>query len=309
MSAIGFRLFGKFSIEREARQLESLEGSKERELVSYLLINRHRPHPRETLASLLWGETSTEKSKKYLRQALWHLQTALASDNPGGSQVLLVEHDWVRLNLDSEFWLDVAEFERAFEMAQGVPGKHLDAQRAQAVEVAVHLYSGDLLEGCYQDWCLYERERLQNAYLVMLDKLISYCEEHQEYEKGLIYGTTILRFDRARESTYRQLMRLHYKADDRTGALRQYERCVAALSEELGVAPDQQTKSLYEGIRNAKVSKADFNENHSPPDTSVPSLTELLTRLKELHKILEATQQRVQSDIRAVELGIKTEPQ
>jgi hypothetical protein len=104
-------------------------------------------------------------------------------------------------------------------------------------------------------------------------------------------------------------MHLQYMADDRTGALRQYERCVAALSEELGVAPDQRTKSLYERIRDDKISKADPPENHPPPNTPVASLPELLTRLKELHAILAATQQRVQSDIRAVELGIKTERQ
>jgi len=309
MSVISFRLFGKFSIERTARQIEGLDSSKERELVSYLLINRHRPHARETLAGLLWGETTTEKSKKYLRQALWHLQTALVPDKPGGPQILLVQHDWIRLNLEGELWLDVAEFEKAFAMMQGVPGKHLDSQRAQALENAVQLYTGDLLEGCYQDWCIYERERLQNAYLLMLDKLMSYCEEHQEYERGLIYGTTILRYDRARESTYRQLMHLQYMADDRTGALRQYERCVAALAEELGVAPDQRTQSLYKRIRDDKVSEGDPPENHPPPFTPVASLPELLTRLKELHSILAATQRRVQKDIRAVELGIKTEQQ
>ena len=32
------------------------------------------------------------------------------------------------------------------------------------------VYDGDLFDGCYQDWCLLERERLQNVYLVLLDK-------------------------------------------------------------------------------------------------------------------------------------------
>ncbi len=61
------------------------------------------------------------------------------------------------------------------------------------------LYRGDLLEGWYQEWCLFERERLQNAYMLMLDKLMGYCEAHSEYEQGLVYGDLILRLDHASE--------------------------------------------------------------------------------------------------------------
>jgi len=56
--------------------------------------------------------------------------------------------------------------------------------------------------GCYDDWCIFERERLQNIYLLMLDKLISYSAKHREYEAGQGYGYTILRYDRARERTH-----------------------------------------------------------------------------------------------------------
>ena len=76
-------------------------------------------------------------------------------------------------------------------------------------------------------------------YMQMLDKLMSYSQEHHEYEAGEGYGSTILRYDRASERTYRRLMYLQYIAGDRTGALRQYERCVIALAEELGVKPEK----------------------------------------------------------------------
>lgn len=307
MSVISVRLFGKLRVERNARQIEGLEANKDRELLSYLLIHRHRPHPREALAALLWGDTSTEKSKKYLRQALWHLQTALATDDSGRGHLLSVEHDWVRLNLESELWLDIAEFERVYTIVQGVPGRQIEGQTAETLEDAVQLYTGDLLDGCYQDWCIYERERLQNAYLSMLDKLIGHCAQQQEYERGLIYGMTILRYDRARESTYRQLMYLQYMAGDRTGALRQYERCAAALNEELGIKPDRRTKSLYERIRADQFYQADALEVQSMSSRAIASLPDLLTRLKELQAILASTQRRVQRDIRAVELGIDAE--
>lgn len=78
----------------------------------------------------------------------------------------------------------MAVFEHAFVLAQEVPGQALDDRRAQVLHTAVYFCQGDLLEGCYQGWCLYERERFRNMYLTMLDKLIVYCEAHHKYEAG-----------------------------------------------------------------------------------------------------------------------------
>lgn len=86
-------------------------------------------------------------------------------------------------------------------------------------------------------------------YLVMLDKLMEFCEAQQQYETGLAYGSRILRHDPARERTHRRLMRLHCMSGDRTSALRQYQHCVVALEEELGVRPARPTEALYEQIR------------------------------------------------------------
>ena len=113
---------------------------------------------------------------------------------------------------------------------------------------AVELYQGPLLESCYEDWCLYERERLQNMYLTMLNKLMSYYEVRHDYDSALLYGTRILSHDRAHERTHWRLMRLHYLNGDRTAALRQYEQCAAALDEALGVKPSKRIITLYKQI-------------------------------------------------------------
>jgi len=82
MSKLQFRLFGKFAASDGNEILKGLEAAKDQELLSYLLIHRNQHHSREALAGLLWGENSTDRSKKYLRQALWHLQ-AVCADVPG----------------------------------------------------------------------------------------------------------------------------------------------------------------------------------------------------------------------------------
>ncbi|MDX6269636.1 MAG: hypothetical protein QOD28_859 [Acidobacteriota bacterium] len=318
MSTLSFQLFGKFSVHAGGQPLEGFDACKTQELLSYLLVHRARPHTRESLAGLLWGESATDKSKKYLRQTLWHLQSALeghgSCNSDGGSAdegsaLLSAEHEWVRLNVApaAAVWLDVEVFERAFARVQGKAGKDLDEETKRVVEAAAALYKGDLLEGWYQDWCLYERERLQNMYLVMLDKLISYCEAHGDYEMGLLYGSIILRYDRARERTHRQLMHLLHMSGDRTAALRQYERCVAALRQELDVAPDRRTVALYQQIRLDQLEElglpaAELDTDAQTPATSLP---EVLGRLQQLQLLMSDVQRRIQQDIKAVQQALK----
>jgi DNA-binding SARP family transcriptional activator len=308
MFTLTIRLFGKFGIYCDNQIISGFDGRKVQELFAYLLLYRNHPHPRETLAGLLWGDCSTAQSKTYLRKALWQLQSAFAQQ-PASAQpeLLRVEADWVQLSAKSDLWLDVSEFERTFQEVRGVAGENLDHETFQAVQRAVELYHGDLLEGWYQDWCLYERERLQGFYLAMLDKLMGYCELHNEYEAGLTHGKRILRCDSAREHTHRRMMRLYYLAGDRTAALRQYAHCAAALDEELGVAPTEYTTTLYEQLRVNQFGQAD-NLSAQPsmapadPATWLPSV---LGRLKQLQIALSDFQCQVQQDIQAVEQALK----
>ena len=304
MSKLQFRLFGKFAASDGNDTLKGLEAAKDQELLSYLLIHRNQHHSREALAGLLWGENSTERSKKYLRQALWHLQAVFESGSAAREKIILVEHDWLKLNPANRPWCDVAEFEDAFAASEGIAGNQLDGALACTLKQAVTLYSDDLLAGWYQDWILFERERLQNRFLIMLDKLLGYSRQHGEYDAGQTYGEMILRHDPAHERTHRQLMGLYYAAGDRTAALRQYNRCVAALRQELGIAPERRTNGLYERIKSDQMSDAEPTEyNPSTGFNAIASQPDIVRHLKVLQRLLAAVQRRIQRDIRAIEVS------
>jgi DNA-binding SARP family transcriptional activator len=304
MSLLKIRLFGKFSVHREGRPLKGLDSGRAKELFCYLLLNRDRPQPRETLASLLWEASSSAQAKKYLRQALWQLQNALAlPTDQEGEDVLFVEPEWIRINPRADIWLDVAIFEDAFTMVRGLPGDVMDTEQARALNLVVQLYGGDLLEGWYQDWCLYERERLQNMWLAILEKLMAYCETYEAYEEGMVYGRSVLRFDRAHERTHRRMMRLQYLAGDRTAALRQYERCSVALDEELGVKPAGNTQGLYQQIFN------DSFDRTAPPEKSAGTeefslLPNVVSRLNQLRRMLTDVKSHVSQDLETIERAL-----
>lgn len=301
MVLLRISLFGKFCVWCDERLLAGIDAGKVQQLFCYLLLHRDRPHPREKLASLFWDNTSTAQSKKYLRQTLWQLQSSLeeagGSGLPQAAAIILADPEWVQINTTPHLWLDVAAFEEIFRLSQGTPGRDLSAAAAQKLQEAIRLYQGNLLEGWYQDWCLYERERFLHMYLDMLDKLMGYCEARQDYENGLLYGDLILRHDRARERTHRRLMRLYYQAGNRTEALRQFERCLTALQEELGVTPARSTLSLHAQIRedNLPLAAAAAPPAAAESDPILPtaSLPDAISRLQQMRATLSDLQQQV----------------
>ena len=291
-------LFGRFRIQQGRTPLAGCQPGKAQELLSYLLLHRRRPHTRETLASLLWGDhCTTAQSKKYLRKALWQLQAALSPNLP--HPLIHADAEWIQVEPGAPLCCDVTAFEAAYAEVRGLAGEQLDDPRVAALRHGVEIYTGDLLEGWYHDWCLCERERLQQIYLIMLDKLIAYYEHTHQYELGLAYGERSLHYDRARERTYQHLMRLHYALGDRTGALRQYARCRAALREELDVAPAALTVQLY-----ARICAGQDLHEPAPDDAPLGETAPVLDRLDHIinlqHK-LAALQARIQQELKAVE--------
>jgi DNA-binding SARP family transcriptional activator len=305
MSVLTVNLLGKFSIERDGHSLGGIQAHKVQELFCFLALFNDHPQPRETLCELLWKEHSPAISRKYLRQTLWKLQSALNPNMEAHPSDLLVETDWIQLNPSANYCLDVVEFQHTSHLIRNKRARDLNEDDYHSAQLAIALYKGDLLEGWYQDWCIFERERYQTMYITLLDKLVQYCEIHQYYEDGLAYCAEILRHDRAYERAHRQMMRLSFLSGDRTRALRQYERCVLTLHEELNVAPSVRTTYLYEQIRNDA-----YRPNHplneveiefnGLKDSSAP-LTDVLDRLEQFSETLNNIQFQVKSQITSIE--------
>jgi len=281
------------------------------ELFSYLLLHRTRPHRREALTTLLWPDVPDVQSKRYLRKTVWQLQSALAQlTPPDAPSILHADPDWLQVSTAADAWLDVAQFECAYRLAEDTAGEEMEPTTAARVEAAVELYRGDLLEGWYQEWVLFERERLERIYLSLLDKLISHCAAHGRYEAGISYGMRALRHDPARERTHRRLMRLHALAGNRSEALHQYAVCVDTLRRELGVAPSERTNALNHNILTAgdEPEPAALTpwERLRPPENSPPlspangDVDHALARLEQMLRLLGETQQLVQQNMTTV---------
>lgn len=311
MNDVQISLFGQFEISCGEESLHSLGGAKGTELLIYLFLHPSQAQTRDHLSTLLWSEGyTTRRAKTYLRKTLWGLQNDLeACPWLTDLSLLTVDAEWVRLEIPPNAWFDLALFEEAYAVVKGKSGDVLEPEHVVRLEEAVDLYAGDLLKNWYQRWCLRERNRIQRNYVLMLDKLLAYSRAHGWYEKGLEYGERILRIDRAREQTHRQLMHLRHLAGDRTGALRQYEECSQALEEELDITPSRETQVLYDRIRSGD---RELHPAESPPLSPAgnddSSLEEHLQRVRHIRRMLGTLQGEIQDEIEAIDRLFSDEP-
>ena len=296
MAILEITMFGRLQVRCDQQPLTGFETLKVQELLGYILLNRARPHPRETLAELLWDEQTGLHAKKYLRKVLWQLQAALTPlTQVTGVPLVHVEDEWIQYNTGAACRLDIAEFEASFGQVEGLAGETLAKPLVDAVERVIPLYMGDLVETWYHDWSLQAREHYRYMHLVMLEKLMRYYEAHDEFEVAIGHGIRLLRHEPAHEWAHRRLMRIYLLTGNRAAAVRQYEACVAALDRELEVPPSPRTQKLYAQIR-----RGELEPRQLPVDGA--TLNDLYQRLRQVESTLAATQRAVAQDVQTLEL-------
>ncbi len=241
-------LFGGFALRRGSDTVPPIPSRVGRSLFAYLVVNRGVPQTRERLVAELWPELSEVRGRRRLSHTLWQLQDALG-ELPGGSSYLEVQADTLAFSPSAALRVDVDEFETGLEQL-----RHLRDDRAMRardlgrLEEVVDLYRGDFLDGHYEPWVRSEQERLGQRYLEALGLLVGVTKRFGAYDDALVYARRLTNQAPLREDAHREVMRLSMLLGRPAEALRQYERCVEVLADELGTAPAVETTGLYERV-------------------------------------------------------------
>lgn len=239
-------LLGQLQLAYGEAPLAGLASGKAQALLCYLALDG-RPHSRQALAGLLWGELPEADARRNLRGTLLKLRHVVEPH-------ILVSHQSLAFNGDSDYWLDVEVFRRCLDpRAGGAP-----AQLRQAVA----LYRGDFLEDFYvrqapafEEWVARQRAQLQELAIQAYHELARYDSQQGDYAAALAGVRRLLEIDPAREEAHRQLMQLLALSGQRSRALAQYEFCRDVLAAELGVEPAPETVELVERIRSGEISR------------------------------------------------------
>ncbi|MGE5603851.1 MAG: ATP-binding protein, partial [Nitrososphaerales archaeon] len=232
--------------ELSARTLLLPATLKAQSLLAYLITHRGRPHTRDHLAELFWGDRPEHNAHRSLTTALWQIRRCLPGD-----EFLFTSAAAVQFNPQSAFWLDVTVFERLVRTPCGATDA--SSGHIPALIQAVQMYRGDFLDGFYDDWVLTERYRLESLYHDALAQLTAAREALGEYEAALATALRLLDHDPLREDAHRAVMRSYWRLGKRHAALEHYTRCEQVLAQELGVKPADETVALRQAIASGQL--------------------------------------------------------
>ncbi len=241
MDILQIRLLGDFSIKLRQEPVPGLNKPRLLSLLAYLLLHHEAPQFRYYLANLLWPDSSEAQALTNLRKLVFLINQAFPAD----CALIRADNQTLQWNDDIPFSLDVAEFQR---LLAGGPLADLPLEN---LEKALNLYHGELLPGCYEDWVIIERERLQQVYITLLDQLIERYENLRLYPAAINCCRQLVSCEPFVKEGYPRLMRLHALNCEIPEALKTYQEYTRLLKRELGIEPDDDTRVLFQQIKAA----------------------------------------------------------
>jgi DNA-binding SARP family transcriptional activator len=243
---------GPFRLYQDDLPVEDWSSSKGKSVFKYLVTHRERPVAKEVLMDLFWPDANPDAARNNLNVAMYGLRQTLYKIRPHFPHVLF-QDEYYLFNPALQIWVDVEEFIERFQTAQNLEGRGELARAVREYRTAEALYQGEFLEeDRYEDWLLPQRQRLQDRYLNLLDRLSRHYFDQENYDACATMCEKMLVVDPCREEAHRRLMRYYSQQKQRYLALRQYHLCVEALARLLDVSPDPTTIALYNQIRQSQ---------------------------------------------------------
>lgn len=244
-------LFGGPCIMRNGSCVEVPDGSKR--LLVFIALNSGRVD-RRFAAGSLWPGGSDERAAGNLRSALWRLRCA---------GIDLVDSDRQGLMLRPGTIVDI-------RMVWEWAGRLADGTATPADLCVVHWpnVALDLLPGWYDDWVIFERERIRQRLLHGLEMLSRRLAAADRCGEAIEAAMLAVSADPLRESASRVLIEAHLAEGNLIEARRAFERYRSIVRRELSAEPGAELGRL---VRDGYWQRGPNGANRRTPLLAVPS--------------------------------------
>jgi putative two-component system response regulator len=248
LSLYGFGKFRVFLGDQEVGE-KLWKTRKSKYLFAYLACQAGRDVPDEKVMDLFWPDHEPEKARQSLYAALSHMRKALEAVFPGESdRVVLARKGFYRFNADRNYFFDTVEFERLYDQGQARIKDGREDEAMVAFQKAESLYTGEFMEGYYEDWAVFIREELDMKYTEMLQTLMDHFYDKSRYPVCIDYAQRLLRLDACHQDAHMNLMRSYVAQGKPEQAARQYQTCSQVMKNELNMSPAADMTALYLSI-------------------------------------------------------------
>jgi DNA-binding SARP family transcriptional activator len=213
-------LLGGPVVIKNGRRLEIPEGSKR--LLVFVTLNGGRVSRRHA-AGTLWPYGDDNRAAGNLRSALWRLR---------GAGIDVLHADKWMLYLDPELSVDITQLSRwATRVIEG------SADNSDFRTVGLNPEALDLLPGWYDEWVIFERERVRQRLLHAMESLVRRLISHGLFADAVEVAMTAVAVEPLRESAQRVLIEAHLAEGNFVEAHRVFVAYREMLAAELGVSP------------------------------------------------------------------------
>jgi DNA-binding SARP family transcriptional activator len=219
-------LLDAFTLVRNGQSLSIPTGGQR--LLALLALRGH--FHRAVTAGLLWPDVAEEHAQGRLRTALWRLHRLW----PG--LVKTADH---HIALDEDVEVDTARFvAHALRVVDGAAPLSGDRHCLGA------LAAQELLPGWYDDWVVFERERLRQLRMHALERLSDQLVDRRAFGLALEAALEAVRMEPLRESAHCAVLAVHLAEGNVVEARRHYAALRRLLSDELDVEPSPAVRAL-----------------------------------------------------------------
>jgi DNA-binding SARP family transcriptional activator len=212
-----------FRLEVDGVRVDPLASAQR--LLAFLALRG--PVARVVAAGTLWGEVPDEHALGSVRTAIWRCNRAVKG---------LVEVERGQLALAGFVRVDVTE------LVEGATQVLCDGGGRLISFPAVR--RGELLPGWYEEWVVFERERLRHLRLHGLEAAASQFAARGHYAESLEFALEAVRCEPLRESAHRAVILVHLAENNVVEAIREYEGFRKLLMNELEIEPSENLADL-----------------------------------------------------------------
>jgi SARP family transcriptional regulator, regulator of embCAB operon len=240
---VRIQICGPLTVELDGQRRESqLPGRQGRLLLTYLVVNRHRPVPRHELAEALWREPDPAAIDSRLNPLLSKLRRVFGPDALEGRSA-------PRLTMPNA-WVDLEAATEAIHRAESAVAQQEWPRAWGPALTALFVAERDFLAGEDAPWIDDIRNQLTVLRLRALECYAGAALRigGTELAAAVRAGRQLISLAPLRESGYRYLMEALSAQHNLAEALRVYSQLSACLRDQLGVSPSPATRQLHEQL-------------------------------------------------------------
>ena len=189
------------------------------------------PAHRCLVAGTLWRDVPETQALASLRTGIWRTNRLVPD-------LVRVEGD--QLSLATSMTVDSRQQEFFATQLLGHPSGE-EPWIDDAIET---LWRGELLPGWYEDWVVFERERLTQLRLHALERMAALLTRRADLDTALRLALTAVRTEPLRETANAVLMSVYVAEGNISDAVHQYDVYTDLLRRELGVDPSPSLAEL-----------------------------------------------------------------